>query len=210
MASISDLKDITVEGGYFATKRTFPILANKINVVFGRNGSGKSSLSRAVLQYKNGKGCEFSDVHFNVELDDDVKEHIYVFNENFVREQMQVAPDGTRRDKLGTIVMYGRQIADSGELERARAEYEAKKSERDRMSAEKERLTLRQGELENSILKSLKKEGAYSSLQCCKVWRKEKRTCRMRLYSLMILSPVMMQTIGSAHCPFLNGNCSLC
>lgn len=69
-----------------------------------------------MLQYKNGKGCEFSDVHFNVELDDDVKEHIYVFNENFVREQMQVAPDGTRRDKLGTIVMYGRQIADSGEL----------------------------------------------------------------------------------------------
>lgn len=164
MASISDLKDITVEGGYFATKRTFPILANKINVVFGRNGSGKSSLSRAVLQYKNGKGCEFSDVHFNVELDDDVKNHIYVFNESFVREQMQVAPDGTRRDKLGTIVMYGRQIADSGELERARAEYEAKKSERDRMSAEKERLTLRQEELENSILKSLKKDGAYSSL----------------------------------------------
>ena len=109
-----------------------------------------------MLQYKNGKGCEFSDVHFNVELDDDVKNHIYVFNENFVREQMQVAPDGTRRDKLGTIVMYGRQIADSGELERARAEYEAKKSERDRMSAEKERLTLRQVELENSILKSLK------------------------------------------------------
>lgn len=165
MASILDLKEITVTGGYFTTKRTFPILADRINVVFGRNGSGKSSLSRAVLQYKNGIGNEFSDVHFNVELEEDEKKHIYVFNENFVREQMQVAPDGTRRDKLGTIVMYGRQIADSGELERAKLEYDAKKSERGELSAEKESLTLRLGELESDILKSMKKDGSFSSLQ---------------------------------------------
>ena len=58
------------------------------SLIFGRNGSGKSTLSRAVQQLKTNEGAaevvELIDENNNtVTLTDELKNSIFVFNENF-------------------------------------------------------------------------------------------------------------------------------
>ena len=46
------ITEITVQGGYFEDSVSLTLFKKRFNVLYGRNGSGKTSISRAIAEYK--------------------------------------------------------------------------------------------------------------------------------------------------------------
>ena len=111
---LENILSLKVRGGYFVDETDdFPLFQNTINILYGRNGSGKSSISRAIREFSK-NGDEDSEnrkytVSFNADID---KSSIHVFNEDFVKEKVLVDSDG-----VGTIVMLGKQVEVDGKIE---------------------------------------------------------------------------------------------
>lgn len=111
---LENILSLKVQGGYFVNETDdFPLFQNTINILYGRNGSGKSSISRAIREFSK-NGDEDSEerkyiVSFNADID---KSLIHVFNEDFVKEKVLVDSDG-----VGTIVMLGKQVEVDGKIE---------------------------------------------------------------------------------------------
>lgn len=112
---LENILSLKVQGGYFVNETDdFPLFQNTINILYGRNGSGKSSISRAIREFsKNGdedrENRKYT-VSFNADID---KSSIHVFNEDFIKEKVLVDSDG-----VGTIVMLGKQVEVDGEIEK--------------------------------------------------------------------------------------------
>ena len=112
---LENITSLKVQGGYFVDETDdFPLFQNTINILYGRNGSGKSSISRAIREFSK-NGDEDSEerkytVSFNADID---KSSIHVFNEDFVKEKVLVDSDG-----VGTIVMLGKQVEVDAEIEK--------------------------------------------------------------------------------------------
>lgn len=112
---LENILSLKVQGGYFVNETDdFPLFQNTLNILYGRNGSGKSSISRAIREFSK-NGDEDSEerkytVSFNADID---KSSIHVFNEDFVKEKVLVDSDG-----VGTIVMLGKQVEVDAEIEK--------------------------------------------------------------------------------------------
>ena len=115
MATLRDITGISIKGGCY-THDGMPtqlnnILYAPINILFGRNGSGKSTLARALDEYAHPdptKPNEYEVSFIGGALPADQRERIFVFNENFVRENVT-----TREDGLGTIIILGQKDQES-------------------------------------------------------------------------------------------------
>ena len=112
---LENITSLKVQGGYFVDETDdFPLFQNTINILYGRNGSGKSSISRAIREFskngdEDGEERKYT-VSFNADID---KSSIHVFNEDFVKEKVLVDSDG-----VGTIVMLGKQVEVDAEIEK--------------------------------------------------------------------------------------------
>lgn len=112
---LENILSLKVQGGYFVNETDdFPLFQNSINILYGRNGSGKSSISRAIREFskngdEDGEERKYT-VSFNADID---KSSIHVFNEDFVKEKVLVDSDG-----VGTIVMLGKQVEVDAEIEK--------------------------------------------------------------------------------------------
>ncbi len=103
-----NIDTLNIKGGYFKNCVSLEILKHRFNLIYGRNGSGKTSISSAIDEYRKddeeleGKKREF-EVSFNEELDISQKKRIFVFNEEFVNKKVKLDSS----DGLATIVMLG-------------------------------------------------------------------------------------------------------
>ena len=83
----------------------------QISLVYGQNGSGKTTISKAI---SNIKSNEFSDIeqkildHIGSEiiLSEEEKKEIFVFNDDFMENKIRFRYE----DKMGVIVMLGEQV----------------------------------------------------------------------------------------------------
>ncbi len=109
-----NFKNITIEGGYFEQPTTLDLFKGKqpLSIVYGRNGSGKTTIARAIRQLV-GKDIEQATedgyVSYSVSTDatipNDKKDSVFIFDEEFVRENVRMKEKG-----LETIVMIGEQV----------------------------------------------------------------------------------------------------
>lgn len=109
-----NFKTITIQGGYFEQASTLELFKNKqyLSIVYGRNGSGKTTIAKAIRQLV-GKDTEPQTddgyVSYSVSTDatiiEDKKESVFIFDEEFVRENIRMKGRG-----LETIVMMGEQV----------------------------------------------------------------------------------------------------
>ena len=116
------ITDISIQGGYFEDPVSLKLFEKRFNVLYGRNGSGKTSLSRAFAEYKKpdeelGDGRIFS-VSFNTALREEDKKRIFVFNEDFVNKKVRLED----AEGLGTIVMLGDAADIQGQIDAKTAE----------------------------------------------------------------------------------------
>lgn len=104
---LENITSLKIQGGYFVDETDdFPLFQNTINILYGRNGSGKSSISRAIREFSKNGDEDSEDSKYSVSFNADIdKSSIHVFNEDFVKEKVLVDSDG-----VGTIVMLGKQV----------------------------------------------------------------------------------------------------
>lgn len=112
---LENILSLKVQGGYFVNETDdFPLFQNTINILYGRNGSGKSSISRAIREFSKNGDEDSEDRKYTVSFNADIdKSSIHVFNEDFVKEKVLVDSDG-----VGTIVMLGKQVEVDAEIEK--------------------------------------------------------------------------------------------
>jgi len=110
---ISKIKSIKFKGAAFDNETTLQLFSqeetDRACIIFGRNGSGKSTVSRAISKTIDTNNAEdivsahlldFSNI--NLSLTDNEKKHIFVFNEDYVSKNIRFQEEG-----LNTIVMFG-------------------------------------------------------------------------------------------------------
>lgn len=106
---LENITSVTVKGGCFNEETLLTgILRKRLNIVFGRNGSGKSSISRCFASLIPSDDPAQQPSDFTIDLDSQnperIKEHVYVFNEDFINKNVSLQSDG-----LGTIVTIGKE-----------------------------------------------------------------------------------------------------
>lgn len=109
-----EFKKITIEGGYFEQPTEFDLFKKDqtLSIIYGRNGSGKTSIAKAVRQLvgKDSKQPEEDGIlPFTITSDavitDDKKPSVFIFDEEFVQDNVRTKGKG-----LETIVMMGEQV----------------------------------------------------------------------------------------------------
>lgn len=105
------LKELQFQGGCFTEETNLELFdKNRITVLYGKNGSGKSTISRAVLK---AKGTEINEIQHAVMRDEkggvltDLQ-CVHVFNEDYINAKVRIQKDG-----LNSIVLLG----EMGDLE---------------------------------------------------------------------------------------------
>ena len=115
-----NFKKIKIKGGYFDEETELEFFKGDVplSVVYGRNGSGKSTIARCLKQLseseeeriereENVARGEETDYIVNSEapIADEHKSSVFVFDEDFLRNNVRVENDG-----LNAIVMLGEQV----------------------------------------------------------------------------------------------------
>lgn len=157
---IHSLSDAVISSDYFGTNVPLNnLLSRRINIVFGTNGSGKSTIADAFRQYASGDNTILQ-LH-GADIDDEGRKHIFVFDEQFVRKNLEMS-ENTKG--LGTIVTIGEAV------DRAKEEKELEKKISDAENRMDAARTTKETEEETAktLLRKLdtdlKKDGAYADL----------------------------------------------
>ncbi|KAB0576665.1 AAA family ATPase [Fusobacterium naviforme] len=111
---IESVRKIKFTGGSFTSATELPIFRNqnqRMSLVYGRNGSGKTTIAKAFIKVNGG---DVSDIDSAALLDengnpvvqgtDDATRRVYVFNEEYIQRNVRLKEDG-----LSTIIMLGAQ-----------------------------------------------------------------------------------------------------
>lgn len=120
-----NFKKIKIKGGYFDEETELQLFyKDSLSVLYGRNGSGKSTIARCLKQL-----CESEEerikrednviqgtetnyiVSSDVPITDKYKTNIFVFDEDFLQNNVKIKDDG-----LNAIVMLGEQVELDGQI----------------------------------------------------------------------------------------------
>lgn len=134
---IDRLCGINIQGRCFSNLtllRFFPNPKNRISIVYGRNGSGKSTISDGVNYLTqsdinsdiNVKLIDNNDSCINYAPSDN---KIFVFNENYINSKVKIHSDG-----LDTILLFG----EAGEYQSEINQYELLKSNSEKEKSDKQ------------------------------------------------------------------------
>ena len=105
-------------------------------IIYGRNGSGKSTISEAFANIANeniSDAVRITQPNLN-ELNDDIKNNLHIFNENFIDKYIKINGSGIK-----TIVLFGKQGNIQEEIENKEKILEEKTKERDNSNTKKEK-----------------------------------------------------------------------
>lgn len=123
---LKDFSTLKICGPQFDGECEFNLFkkeCNRATLIYGRNGSGKSTIAKSFKTIKGEKTNNINATLFDfdnriMELSDDDKEHLFVFDEEFIDKNIRLKEDG-----LGAIVMLGEQVELSDEIDKAKVKY---------------------------------------------------------------------------------------
>ena len=130
------MRSIKFSGAAFNEETTFNLFPDdnsRLALVYGRNGTGKSTVARAFSKIK---GEENSDIisallvnsqNNVIPTSDEISSRVHVFSDEYVQTNVRLKEDG-----LNTIVMFGSQGNLDDQIAFAQNEYNAKEDERAR------------------------------------------------------------------------------
>lgn len=134
---IEKVKGLSICGRCFSKKTNlafFPNDNDRIAIVYGKNGSGKSTISDGFSQIASGEDAEELSASLIDRADNEIglvpESKIFVFNEKYIDENVKIDADG-----LGTIILLGGQVDLQADIDRytallatAQREYDAAES----------------------------------------------------------------------------------
>ena len=113
---IEDIASIKIKGGIFEAETDLPIFVRenprnpeqRFSLIYGKNGSGKSTISRGFRKLTGAEELQIESAEVLdasgsiITVSEDEKDSIYVFNEEFIEDNIRIDDDG-----LNTIVVMG-------------------------------------------------------------------------------------------------------
>ena len=114
---LRDLSSIEIQGANFLVPTKINIFddsqakLSKITILYGRNGSGKSTIARAFKKVSGKEAVTVASANLldkkenNITLTESEQVSVFVFDEDFVTENVRIEGDA-----LGSIVMLGEQV----------------------------------------------------------------------------------------------------
>lgn len=159
--------DITIQGGPFVDPVKFRgILCQRMNLVYGRNGSGKTSIAKAFQEQQVVGVPKPYDREFKLSFDgsgslpSDVQNHLFVFNERFIDDSVKFSKDG-----LKSIVRIGSSAQLDGAIQAAKDKIADLKGQRSPLAEEAEALAGNRAgsiaEYEKGLKNGLKADGGF-------------------------------------------------
>lgn len=142
MTMFENFKKIKIKGGCFENETTLELFKkDAVTVVYGRNGSGKTTIARAMKAYvldKIGLDGDDTPMEFEVTAEEPIPEedckNIFVFDEEFVGSQVRVRGDG-----INTIVMLGEQVELDEQIAKEKEKLEKAENKLGELKAQQER-----------------------------------------------------------------------
>ena len=122
---IDKIRGIKIQGKCFKNETEFNFYPNdsdRVALVYGKNGSGKTTISDGIAVSGNQIILPDLSAHFiderkqPLDLGDDA-DKVYIFNEHYVDKNIKIDDDG-----LGTIILFGRQADIQAQIETAEKE----------------------------------------------------------------------------------------
>lgn len=121
-----NLGGISANGAMFPADTNFSFFTNlnqRMAIIYGKNGSGKSTISRAFSRVKDVNSIttlsadliDISKLKINTTPEQLV--NIFVFNEDYILKKIRLQDDG-----LGTIIMFGEQVDLDDKISKAQTE----------------------------------------------------------------------------------------
>ena len=130
-------KKIKIKGGCFENETELELFKKyAVSVVYGRNGSGKTTIAHSIGELTKPdeeKNADFT-VTSEATIVDDKKESVFIFDEDFVREQVRVEKDG-----INTIVMLGEQVELDEQIAQKKEELVKKEGEYGKLEEERKK-----------------------------------------------------------------------
>lgn len=130
---IEKVKGLSICGRCFSKKTNlafFPNDNDRIAIVYGKNGSGKSTISDGFSQIASGEDTEELSASLIDRADNEIglvpESKIFVFNEKYIDENVKIDADG-----LGTIILLGGQVDLQADIDRYTALLAAAQEEHD-------------------------------------------------------------------------------
>ena len=113
MGTIEKFSTLRIKGGIFETETDLPLFEKgkqipKVSLLYGKNGTGKSTISRSFRKLVGVEENQIDTVEIIdaqnviIPITEELKEAIYVFNEDFIEDNIRIDNDG-----LNTIVVMG-------------------------------------------------------------------------------------------------------
>jgi len=113
---IEDIASIKIKGGIFEAETDLPIFVRenpknpeqRFSLIYGKNGSGKSTISRGFRKITGAEEPQIESAEVldasgsTIPVSEDKKDSIYVFNEEFIEDNIRIDDDG-----LNAIVVMG-------------------------------------------------------------------------------------------------------
>ena len=108
-----NFKTIKIKGGCFETETQLQLFKkDKLTVVYGRNGSGKTTIAKRISELvmsEEDRNSEFEVSTDDIAIGPEQQTQVFIFDEDFVTDQVRF-----RKDGIDTIVMLG----EGGELDK--------------------------------------------------------------------------------------------
>lgn len=128
-----NFKKIMITGGCFENETELEIFKkDALSVMYGRNGSGKTTIAHCVGELAKPdeeKSFEYT-VTSDVVIPEDMKQAVFIFDEDFVSKQVRVSREG-----INTIVMLGEQVELDELITKKKADLEKVEKERNDLKA---------------------------------------------------------------------------
>ena len=130
MKTIEDITSIKLRGGIFDREVELPLLQGsrytpRFSLLYGKNGSGKSTVSRAFRKIKGEdveqvySACFVDRDHNPIELTDGGLSNLYIFDEDFIDDNIRIDGEG-----LNSIIVMGA-VKDADEkIKKLRPDYD--------------------------------------------------------------------------------------
>lgn len=151
---IESIMSLKISGRCFtpaAKLKCFTQDKSRISIIYGKNGSGKSTISKALCKVEPDLRSELLDKNNNkVAVRQD---NIFIFNEDYIKNNVEIQDDG-----LSAVILLGEQVDIDKQITEANSQLEKIKSE-----LETEKTT-------KTILEDVKNSDSYEYMQ----WIEEK------------------------------------
>ena len=162
--------DLIIKGGAFgAPTRLKGILSKRMNITYGRNGSGKSTIARAFREQQPDRQAKNPGRNYSLSFDGsgslkpEISDHVFVFNEDFIDDNIRIG------EGLRSIIRIGASAELDGPIQAARANIEDLKQKQEPVGYDLDVLngsaskTGSIKEADKEIKDSLKKKGGFIS-----------------------------------------------